>query len=65
MKENSMESLGARKTYDGREFWRNAAEAGRYVNNTCQRANDKNSKIKDVETSAVANKSACELKIYT
>ena len=58
-----MENLGARKTYDGREFWRNAAGAGRYVNNTCQRANDKNLKIKDVETSAFVNESGWVLKM--
>ena len=32
-----MESLGVPKTYDGREFWRNAAGAGRYVNSICQK----------------------------
>ena len=32
-----MESLGVRETYDGREFWRNAAEVGRYVNSICQK----------------------------
>lgn len=37
MKENSMESLGARKTFDGRVFWRNVVGAGKYVNSTCQK----------------------------
>jgi len=32
-----MESLGVQETYDGREFWRNAAEAGRYVSSICQK----------------------------
>jgi len=32
-----MESLGVHETYDGREFWRNAAEVGRYVNSICQK----------------------------
>jgi hypothetical protein len=41
MRENLMESLGVRKAYDGREFWRNAAGAGRYVNSICQKQTTK------------------------
>ena len=32
-----MESLGARKTFDILEFWRDAVRVGRYVNSICQK----------------------------
>ena len=45
-----MGGLGASKMFDGREFWRDAVGAGRYVNSTCQKQTigDQNNGCKNI-----------------